>query len=423
MIVGEFGAVQVGVQAIGAIAGFIIIRSLAKPEYALYALANSGLAMFNILAGTGLAPALRSIGGEVHDDRTQFSQLVATVCQLRKFFALFALSISIPVTAWMLWSNGATALQTFLLCTVVCISCWPLLTATVLREAALMLGRYRKVQFVDFSTSAVRLTCIVAAFAWLNALLGVIVAGLANWIQWYIYRRRSPEDVEPASRPSDVYRGRALGITKQVLPNTLFYCFQGQITFVLLTLFGTSTGLADVAALGRIAALLAIFGTVFSNVLAPRFARCQDAQRLPRLYFGLVGLTVLLLTPVVAFSWFFPHVWLWILGSAYSGLERECVLIVIATSLHQLGGVMASLNFCRNWIRWYCYLNIPAIIATQIACIVVLDLSTVRGVLMLSIASALAPIPVYLVDTWRGFRGTAETRPEDQLRASCDVPY
>lgn len=34
-----------------------------------------------------------------------------------------------------------------------------------------------------------------------------------------------------------------------------------------------------------------------------------------------------------------------------------------------------------------------------------LDLSTVRGVLWFSIVSALAPMPVYLADTWHALRG------------------
>lgn len=407
MIVGEFGAVQIGVQAMGAIAGFIIIRSLAKPEYALYAVANAGLSMFNVLAGTGLAPALRSIGGEVHNDRTRFSQLVQSVYQLRKSFAVFALLISIPVTAWMLFSNGATLMQTAALCTVVCLSCLPLLTATVLREAALMLGRYRKVQFVDFSTAAMRLVCIVAAFAWLNALLGVIVGGLANWIQWYILRRRAPEDIELKSRPNDVYHSRALGIMARVLPNTLFFCFQGQITFVLLTLFGTTIGLADVAALGRFAALLAIFGTVFNNVLAPGFARCQAPQQLPTLYLLLVGVSVALLAPVMAIAWFFPRPLLWILGDAYSGLEYECFLAVTAACLYQLNSVMILLCSSRAWLKFYSHGNIPSILGAQAIAIAILDLTTVPGVLMFSIVTAIAPMPIYLLDTWWGMRSFA----------------
>jgi O-antigen/teichoic acid export membrane protein len=421
LIVGEFGVVQVAVQAAGALAGFIIVRSLPKPEYALYAVANAGLSMFNVLADTGITSAMRSIGGEVHNKRAEYSRLVATVRQLRLVFAVFALLVTFPVTAWMLLSNGATAGESFLLCSVVLAAGWPLLTGMVLREAALMLGKYRKVQSVDFTAAAVRLSCVVAAFAWLSAVVAMIFAALANWIQWAIYRRQSRNDFESAAEPDENYRRRVLRITRRVLPNTLFFCFQGQVIYVLLTIFGTSSELAEVAALGRIAALLGIVGVVFNNVLSPRFARCQDYRRLSGLYLSLVGLTAGLLLPVAIFAWFFPQPLLLILGSAYSGLEYELFLVVVAACLNVWGGIMAWINYSRNWLRWFAYLYIPAILAAQIVCIATLDLSSVRGVLWLSIVTAVAPMPVYLADSWSGLRAVERGTMAAPFSDSIDV--
>jgi O-antigen/teichoic acid export membrane protein len=411
LVVGEFGAVQVAVQAVGALAGFIIVRSLAKPEYALYAVANAGLSMFNILADTGITSAMRSIGGEVHGDRSAYSRLVATVRQLRTLFAVFAFAISISFTAWMLVSNEATVGQTILLCIVVLAASWPLVTATIFREAALMLGNYRKVQAADFAGAFLRLSCVAAAFAWLSAAAAMIFAGLANWIQWAIYRRRLQEEIEPAAEPDEGYRQGVLGIARRVLPNTLFYCFQGQLMYVLLTLFGTTHDVADVAALSRLAALLAIFSVVFNNLLAPWFARRESSLRLSGLYAGLLALVAVSLTPFAVFAWFFPQPLLWILGSAYGGLEHEAFLVVVAACLQQFGGAMLWLNHCRAWVHWYSIANIPAILVAQVGSIAFLDLSSVRGVLWFGIVSAIAPMPVYLLDAWRGLRRAAGTRP------------
>ena len=144
---------------------------------------------------------------------------------------------------------------------------------------------------------------------------------------------------------------------------------------------------------------------MFNNVLAPRFALCNDAHRLPGLYLKLVSLSVGCLAPAVLFAWLFPRPLLMILGNAYDGLEWECFLMVLAGCLTQLGGAMIWLNFSRAWIRVYTYMNVPAILGVQAACIAVLDLTTVQGVLWFSIASAIAPMPVYLIDAWHGMRG------------------
>lgn len=352
---------------------------------------------------------MRSIGGEVHDDRLCLSELVVTATRLRHAFAAVAFLTSFPVTIWMLLSNGATYLQTAALCMAILAACWPLLTSTVLKEAALLLGKYRKVQVAEFATSAVRLAFVFGAAAWLTSLLGVVCVALANWVQWLIYHRRANEDVDRLATSNREYRNRILAISKHMLPNVLFFCFQGQITFVLLTLFGTTTSVAEVAALGRLATLLSVFGAVFHSVLAPRFSRCQDTARLPKMYLGLASLVGLSLLPVIALGIMFPQSLLWILGDAYAGMEHECFLIIVAGCLTQFGGALLWLNFSRAWIRVYAWANVIVIIAAQAASIVAFDVGTVRGVIYLSIVTAIAPLPIYVADAWLGLRANPET--------------
>src|SRR5262249_41345785 len=153
-------------------------------------------------------------------------------------------------------SNGASSSQTMWLCLLVLLASLPLLVNSIFRDAALMQGRYRKVQTADFVTSGVRLACVATALSRLTAPLGIAFAALANWVQWYFYRRRSAQDFD-AAEPNIEFRKRVFGITKRMVPNVLFFCFQGQITFVLMTILGTTSGVADVAALGRLGALLA----------------------------------------------------------------------------------------------------------------------------------------------------------------------
>jgi hypothetical protein len=66
--------------------------------------------------------------------------------------------------------------------------------------------------------------------------------------------------------------------------------------------------------------------------------------------------------------------------------------------------MMVWLNFSRAWIRFYSYANVPAILMAQAASALFLDLSTVQGVIWFSTVSAIAPMPVYLLDAWQGLR-------------------
>ena len=133
----------------------------------------------------------------------------------------------------------------------------------------------------------------------MTAALAAAVGAIANWVQ-LAWLRRWSRDHADASAPANAEDRRELvRLSVRQFPNTLFFCFQGQVTLLILTLVGNPTGIADVTALGRLAMLLTAFSAAFTNVLVPRFARCQDARRLPRLYVGLVGAAALALLPVV----------------------------------------------------------------------------------------------------------------------------
>src|ERR1044071_4278477 len=109
--IAEFGAVQIIVQALLAVSGLLIVRSVSKEQYALFTIANSMQATCNILADVGIGVGLRSIGGRICDDRCRFGQLLNTAFDLRRMFAVAAFAVSLPVAAWMLRRNGGSWLD------------------------------------------------------------------------------------------------------------------------------------------------------------------------------------------------------------------------------------------------------------------------------------------------------------------------
>jgi hypothetical protein len=201
-----------------------------------------------------------------------------------------------------------------------------------------------------------------------------------------------------------------LRLSAKSLPNTLFFCFQGQLLLVILSVFASSTAIADITALGRLSTLLAIFSAAFTNVLLPRFARCQDPDRLPRLYLLLVSATVFVLAPLVVLSWVFPEPLLWLLGDKYSELQAECGWVVTAGALGQVAGVMWGLNASKAWVHYVMPWFIPATLVVQAVSAYLLDLTKFHDVLVFSLLTAGALIPVYLVDAVRGLRNAKSHR-------------
>jgi hypothetical protein len=407
----EFCLVQGVVQLLMAVSGLIIVRSLSKQDYALFAIANGMQTTGNLLADLGIGIGLQSIGGRVWNDRARFGGLLKTALALRRRFAVASLAVTLPLAAWMLWRNGASLDLTAGLCLTIAAGVVPLLGSVVFSASLQLHADYRRIQKLDLANSVLRLALLTAfACTRMNAMLAVLAGVVTNWTQLVFTRRWTRERADFTTMTNEEDRRELLRLSRRWLPNVLFFCFQGQITLMILTLVGNPVGIADMTALTRIATLFAVASSVFHNVLAPRFARCLNPERLPRLYLLLAGGTLLALMLLVLVAWRLPKPFLWLLGEQYSGLQRECGLVLAAACTTQWCAVMFGLNASKGWIRSQSIGFIPMILGVQILAAIHLDLSRFRDVLIFNLVTAAAPVPLYLVDAVFGMRSAQQTR-------------
>jgi O-antigen/teichoic acid export membrane protein len=398
--IAEFAAVQGIVQVFLAGAGILIVRTLSKEQYAAFAIANSIQVMFNALADLGIGIGVRSIGGRVYRDPRKFGALLKTALHLRYRFALASFALCIPLGAWMLLRNGASPALTVSLCLLLVVSAVPLLSYAIWNTSLQLHGEYRRIQRVDLGNAAVRLGIIGALCSWLNSVWALLAGAITNWIQLFFTRRWGEQHVDMSAPPDARYRKELLRLSAKSLPNTLFFCFQGQVTLLILSLFGTSTGVANITALGRIAAIFAVFASLLSNLLGPGFARCQDAKRLPRLYAMVLGGTILGLAVLLTAAALWPGPFLWLLGSKYSGLEHEYVWVIAAACVAHLGNTMWNLNSSKAWITLQVKFHIPLMIAAQALAIVFLDMRSFHDVLVFNLVVSATPLIAYSADAF-----------------------
>jgi len=405
MRIAGFGAVQSVIQLLLAIAGLIIIRALPKSEYALFAIANSMQVACTQLADLGVGIGVKSIGGRVWQDRHRFGQLINTALSLRLVFALVSVAVCLPVLAWLLRSNSASVSQTIMLCVVVLVAVVPLLGVSIWTAALLLHAQYKRVQKQDLSTAGIRFGLVgILALTRITAVLAASVGVVINFIQAFFLRRWARTIADPNAETRAEDRKELVRLSQRSLPNTIFFCFQGQITIFILTLFGSTSGIADITALGRLAVLFSVFGVMFGNVLVPRFTRCQEREKLVRLYLVLIGGTALVLIPLCIAAAVFPNAFLWLLGSKYSGLSRECVWVISSGCISQIGAAMWALNSSKAWITLQSLAFIPMVLSSQVVAAFLLDLHLFHSVVLFNLVTALAPIPLYLADFWIGFR-------------------
>ena len=404
-IVGSFATVQVMVQLIGFLSGILLVRYLDQREYAYFTIANTMQGTINVLADIGISIGLVSIGGRVWQDRNRFGQLITTGLKMRRKLGAAAIIVITPILFYMLVKNGASLLYTVALIAVVLAGLLVQLSVGVLSVVPRLHSDIGKIQTIDFTGSVVRLALIGGAMLlFLNAGLAVAIGSATILLQYVLLRRYVGRVVDLGAPENIEDRAAMRGFIKNQAANAIFFCLQGQITIFLISFFGTrASSVAEVGALGRLAMIFAVFSNLLTNIFAPAFARCQSPRRLRWQFAAIVGGVTAFSCAVVGAAALFPDAFLFVLGGKYAHLDRELVLMVAGAVAGVLTGTFWALNSSKAWIAG-AWLYVPLTLATQAALIPFTDFSSVRGVLIFNLISAVPNLLLNAVLSYRGFR-------------------
>jgi O-antigen/teichoic acid export membrane protein len=397
--------VQVAVQAMSVASGILLVRALPKIEYAYFTLAFSMLATMNILADSGIGISLSSIGGRVWRDRERFGQLINTALRVRRYLAGAAVVLVTPVLVWLLIRSGAPRLYAGIITVTVVFGLNYQLLTGVLMVVPRLHSQIRRVQILDSLAAGARLVLLAAAyFIFLNAAVAIWVTIVSVIVQYVLLRHWVDGTIDTKAPVSKEDQSEMIGIVKHQAPNAGFYCVQGQLTIWLISIFGNTQNIAEIGALSRLGVVFSIISAVMASIVLPSFARCQSAPELRRRYFQVVGGFLLLGLGLISAAAFFPDQVLWVLGSKYANLRSELLLMMNMSAFNALIAAMWSLNATKAWIK-YSWLNIPCVILTQVVLLLIVDVSTVQGVISFG---ALSLVPTFLLNCILSYRGLSE---------------
>jgi O-antigen/teichoic acid export membrane protein len=393
----KFASIQVVVQVLGFAAGILIVRTLPKREYALYTIGNTMLATILLLADSGISSALTAIGGRLWHDNYRLGSLLNTALQLRRQLAVLTMFIVVPVLIWLLRQNGAKALATGLLVLAVLAGSGLELITRVYAIALRLRSEIRQIQKQALLAALVKLALIsIAAFVFLNATIAIFAVVVGYAVQFWMLRRWTSQEIDTEAPADPAMRSEIMAVIRKLGPHTIYYCLQGQIAVWLISIFGNAESVANVGALTRLAMVFSVLTSVTVEVVLPAFARIRSAHQLRLRYFQIVfgyfALSVLLVGVVAVF----PTQVLSVLGSQYNHLHSEGILMMASSVVGTMAGLLWAVNCSRAWIVPPQIL-IPSTIVLQALLVSVLSLSTVKGVLLFSMYSA---VPCIVLSVW-----------------------
>jgi len=383
-------------QMISFICGVFVMRLLPTHEYALYTLANTMLATMILLADSGVSTGVMAQAAKVWNDNDKLGAVLATGFELRKKFALVSLLVAFPALLYLLLHHG----YSWGMSALICISLVPAFIAGLsgtLLEVVFKLRQdiipLQKIQVLNNLARLALVASLLTIFPW--AFIAILAAGIPQLWANRRLKDNSLVHVNWQQQPDVAVRKEIRFTVKRALPGTVYYCLSGQITIWLISVFGNYTAIAQMGALGRLAMVLSVFTVLFSTLVSPRFARLPPGKDvLLKPFLNIMSGLLLLTLLITGFTWLFPAEMLWVLGKNYSGLNMELLLYVTDSCLGLLWGSAYILGATRGW-NIHPAFSITVSICSIVAGILLIDVSTVKGVLFLNLFVSIIQVLMY----------------------------
>jgi O-antigen/teichoic acid export membrane protein len=378
---------QVAIQAIAFVCGLVVVRTLSLEQYAIFTLANVMLGTMSVLADGGVAAGTMSEGGKVWREKIPLGSVLKTAFAIRKKFAACCLVFAIPILLGLLHHHGASWKASA--CVTLCLTPVFLITLsnTIFEIAPKLHQDIALLQQVRVGANLIRLLVtigflLVAPFA----IVAIIASGAGQLYANLRLRFLSSRYFEKDAPISEEVEMEISRVVHRIFPGALYYSFSTQITYFLLSIFGTTTSIAQLGALGRISVVLVLLNSIFATIVVPRYARLDDNSALLSKFLRVNLLLIAAVGVAVTVANFWAYEILWVLGPSYANLEQEVTLVMLSSGLSLCSSSAYSLSTARAIVpppvRFY-----GTMIVIQSLAIIALDFSTVKGAILFSIVT------------------------------------
>ncbi|WP_269526539.1 lipopolysaccharide biosynthesis protein [Coraliomargarita parva] len=388
-LLGTYFFGQGATQVIQLICGFLLINLLSKEAYATFTIVMAIQSTSSMMVELGFTQAMVSLIGKRVNNPSVVGRYAKACFYYRDRMLLIGALVLLVVfyvcAGKYGWESGLWVLLWFVVVLSLIFRCWDSIYASVF----LLRQEIRTVYLVRGSAGLVRLSCIGLSYV-----LGVLTAPLAlliGTIHEFIIGYRNRQLVKPGIHFPE--KGEDISHEKRELlsqslpraPSIAFFAFEGQITIFLIGIFGALSAVAEVGALGRLGMLFVVLNRMGGVLVSPHFAKLESHQ-VPRRVAFCLGVTALVSLVIAASGYFFPQLFLLVLGAKYQHLQFEVFLVVSASAARLLDFYTYSICIARKYIySWFSIADIVPLVLAMIAATMILDLSSLRGILYFSL--------------------------------------
>ncbi|WP_263350326.1 polysaccharide biosynthesis protein [Acidicapsa acidisoli] len=392
--------------------GLLCVRMLPVPSYAKFAVLFGFMGSLTTLLDVGMSGTITPLVGGQIANLPLIANYVASIRRIAVRMYLVVAPVAGVIFVLLVQRQHWGALVVAQMVVVLLVTTWFARVSSAYGAVLILRrdrSRYYRAQIIG-SLGSLTLLVIFWALHGMNVYVGILLNVAQTLFLAFTYYRRARELLGVKGQPSAPQEKAIVRLAMPNVPSTVFYAIQGQVMLMLIIVFGHNvSSVASIGALGRLGQILVLFSQMNIILAEPFFAKLEKA-RLKRIYLLAVGLVALGVAAFSALAFLFPEAFLWILGPHYSQLRVEVGLMVLSSSIQYLSGFLWIVHSSRRFVYWWVTIaNIALILAVEVLFIWKVDLSIVRNVLIMNVASALVSLAVNLSCGVYGFlRGGQE---------------
>jgi hypothetical protein len=404
-IVASFFVGQGALQAVNVLLGLFLVHMMSIEAYAQYGLTFGFQSVASNLMDMGFASTIIPLVGDRIGDRALVGKYVRAANHLRTraflFLAPFAVVAFFAIVHRHHWS---LSLQ-ILLVSAVLLALYSSGKFSCYSPPFFLYRRLREFYSPQTISAVVRLVfyVILRIAGELNAWTAAALSALNITFNSRVLAKKSRQWADWTGQGTRSEEREIVHYLLPAMPAFIFAAFQSQISLFLISIFGQTVSIAQVAALGRISQMFLVLQTFNIVIVEPYIARLSR-ERLAAAYLRLILLASACCIPVVLVTFAYPKAILWILGPKYTGLGNVIGWLVLASCINYVAGLAWIMNRARKWIFWSgTMLEIALLLLVQIAFIVFVGVHTTRDAVMFVFASSFCYLTAHGYVTAYGF--------------------
>ncbi|HWA33333.1 MAG TPA: hypothetical protein VG737_04340 [Cyclobacteriaceae bacterium] len=401
----QFATGQLLLQLVNVLNGFFLLRWLSVPEQAKFSVAFSIQTLVLSLSDLGFTGSIIALVGSRIHDQEKIGAYIRSARVFRTYLFFGSCAITLLLLPAIIEVQAWSYVELAIMMVPVLLAVFWQADCSLYDSTLVMHRKMRELYLPQVLISGVKLT--INFVLYLGGIIGsfttLTVNAIALLATGRVFRKKAlpyvsftRTDVKPEMKEMFSY-------LKPLLPSLIFNALYGQIQILIISFFGNTSNIAEVAALGRLAQLFIFLNTLNLVVVSPYVAKL-DSPLLTKKYFQILSGGILMITFIYGLSSLIPEFFLFLIGPKYSHLKPELHLMVLNACLAYFGALLWTMHSARKWVFWWgTWSYMICVVMCQCIGIVIFDVGTTHGVLQLSALTLSVMLLVHTLTAVMGF--------------------